>query len=193
MLFNFFTNFVIEWLELLLISFSLLSCSISDLSELLDSGVFDDDFRMYFYSYPKNSHIKTSDEKYICNLLQLPYSTIDDEKLSECANNVFYEHSLDSGQVVINTLMGLEKYPEAILHNPLLLEMATFVNINMVANTFLEALNKNNDKRETCIKYIRSFRLIQNNRTELAVLVTKGLLNSFIHRGMESGLALRQQ
>ena len=56
----------------------------------------------------------------------------------------------------------------------------------MVANTFLEALNKNNDKRETCIKYIRSFRLIQNNRTELAVLVTKGLLNSFIHRGMES-------
>ena len=159
---------------------------ISDLSELLDSGVFDDDFRMYFYSYPKNSHIKTSDEKYICNLLQLPYSTIDDEKLSECANNVFYEHSLDSGQVVINTLMGLEKYPEVILHNPLLLEMATFVNINMVANTFLEALNKNNDKRETCIKYIRSFRLIQNNRTELAVLVTKGLLNSFIHRGMES-------
>lgn len=159
---------------------------ISDLSELLDSGVFDEDFRMYFYSYPKNSHIKTSDEKYICNLLQLPYSSVDDEKLSECANHVFFERSLDSGQVVINTLKGLEKYPEVILHNPLLLETATFVNINMVANTFLEALNKNNDKRETCIKYIRSFRSIQNNRTELAALVTKGLLYSFTHRGMES-------
>lgn len=44
------------------------------IARMLLRGIIDSDYRMYFYSYPKGSYVKDTDEKMISNLLELPYS-----------------------------------------------------------------------------------------------------------------------
>ena len=65
----------------------------NDISKMLESGNISDDFRMYFYSFPKNSYIKNSDERDICNLLLLPNDYPYDEELEEM---LAYKKFIDS-------------------------------------------------------------------------------------------------
>ena len=59
-----------------------------DLSGFLFNGLIADDYRMYFYNYPKGSYIKSSDEKDITNAILYPdkYVSIDNEKVTKVLN-----------------------------------------------------------------------------------------------------------
>lgn len=53
------------------------------IARLLFRGIIDNDFRMYFYSYPKGSYVKDTDEKYISNLIELPEASKKIENLDK--------------------------------------------------------------------------------------------------------------
>ena len=95
------------------------------LCTLILDNVFDDDFRMYFYTYPDNSYIKTVDEKDICNLIKLPTVFHDMEGLDEKVDRVFKNKP---NSIIINTIRDFEKsrvYPEVLISNIKLFELAT--------------------------------------------------------------------
>lgn len=101
------------------------------LIKLVKEGYLDEDYRMYLYSYPKGSHIKTVNEKYLCNLLQLPYNKIEKEKLDVAVENVFKTEN----NVVTNIMQNIPSYPDAILLNDTFLYNAVKINCKKVANT----------------------------------------------------------
>ena len=50
---------------------------IKEISNFIANGLIDDDFRMYFYNYPKGQKIKTMSEKYVEDLLLYPDDQIE--------------------------------------------------------------------------------------------------------------------
>lgn len=98
---------------------------ISDFCHLISDRTFDDDFRMYFYTYPDGSYIKTTDEKDVCNLIKLPNEYNDYTDLDEKVKRIF---SKRPNTIVINTINSLDtsvKFPKVILLNDKLFELAT--------------------------------------------------------------------
>lgn len=63
---------------------------------VLNGNIYD--FRMYFYSYPKNSYIKNSDEKDISNPLLLPGEFHEDEALGEKAERIIQQKKKDDAR-----------------------------------------------------------------------------------------------
>lgn len=102
-----------------------------DLCELVIKGTFDEDFRMYFYTYPQNSHIKTTDEKYLCDLLQLPYSDFDINEFNESVAKV-YSVSVDN--IVTDTIKKISIYPDIVLYNNKIFNVALEHNTKKVYN-----------------------------------------------------------
>ena len=45
---------------------------VTEFCGMVCDGLFNDDYRMYFYTYPKGSHIKTTDERDLCDALLFP-------------------------------------------------------------------------------------------------------------------------
>lgn len=106
-------------------SFDYNSTFVNELCHAIDDGLFDKDFRMYFYTYPIYSHIKTTEEKYLCDVLQLQHHSIEQEVLDASVTSV-YEKTDDN--VVTETLKSLNQFPVAVLLNDKLLELAASMN-----------------------------------------------------------------
>lgn len=62
---------------------------ISEISEMIANGLIDDDFRVYFYNYPKGQKMKTISEKYVEDLLLYPNdeTQINEDKIKEALKN----------------------------------------------------------------------------------------------------------
>lgn len=61
---------------------------IEDFSRMIEDGTIDEDFRMYLYNYPKNSIIRTTDEKDLYKLLLMPNLYYDYANLNEKVNKI---------------------------------------------------------------------------------------------------------
>lgn len=99
----------------------------NDLVKMMLNGEIDNDFRMYFYSYPKGSYIKTSAEKDISNLLLLPSAFPSDDALNEKINEIVStnkEKSIISLLQKISIDSQLDSYPAIILYDKYLFEHA---------------------------------------------------------------------
>lgn len=97
--------------------------------KLIRDNVLDDDFRMYFYTYPDKSYIKTVDEKDVCNLIKLPNIYEDFDKLDEKVTRIFDEKP---NSIVIDTINSIDKdqdYPDVLLINNTLFKIAAECNI----------------------------------------------------------------
>lgn len=97
--------------------------------KLIRDNVLDDDFRMYFYTYPDKSYIKTVDEKDICNLIKLPNVYEDFEGVDEKVARIFDERP---NSIVIDTIKFIDKeqdYPDVLLINDTLFKIAAECNI----------------------------------------------------------------
>lgn len=105
---------------------------ISDLCTLILDGVFNYDFRMYFYTYPVGSHIKTTEERKLCDMLLFPTKFHEYDDLDKITEMVYAE---GNENIVTETIRGLSEYPEVILMNEKLLEMACNINHNMVSSS----------------------------------------------------------
>lgn len=109
----------------------MVDCMKTDIVKMLFNGDISDDFRMYFYSYPKNSYIKNGDEKDISNLLLLPNDYVDDDKLNEKMRRV-----IDSGKesTILSILNRISadaqksSFPPIITKNEFLFESAYTIN-----------------------------------------------------------------
>lgn len=58
---------------------------IDEVADLIANDLIDDDFRLYFYNYPKGQRIKSSEEEYVERLLLYPNNSkdIDEEKIKK--------------------------------------------------------------------------------------------------------------
>ena len=99
---------------------------IKDLCSMVIDGVFDDDFRMYFYTYPQGSHIKTTAEKEICDFLSFPNIYSDYDSLSEAVRRAFSE---SSNSTVEKSIKALKSYPLALLKDDTLFAKAAEISI----------------------------------------------------------------
>lgn len=62
---------------------------VNEISEMIANGLIDDDFRIYFYNYPKGQRMKTISEKYVEDLLLYPNdeTQINEDKIKEALKN----------------------------------------------------------------------------------------------------------
>lgn len=93
-----------------------------ELSLFLINGLITSDFRQYFYSYPKDSYIKTIEESELENLILFPNKEVDFEYL-----NILVEDSIRRGGKVIKSSIQMLKdrkilLPTIILKNEKLLD-----------------------------------------------------------------------
>lgn len=126
---------------------------IKDLSKMLTQRDIDSDFRMYFYSFPKGSYIKNSDEKDISNLLLLPGEFSEDSELDGKINRIL---KLENGGAKIFEIISdiganvnFEVYPSIILKNEFLLKSAFACNLNKVNLRFRKSLSWEADDTTT--------------------------------------------
>ena len=114
---------------------------VEELCGLVAEGIFNDDFRMYFYTYPKGSPIKTTDERELCNYILFPNIYKTHENLDEVVSNVFKD---GKNTIIENTLKSLEKYPPVILENTVLFVAATKVSVEKSFSVFSEEIIESN-------------------------------------------------
>lgn len=93
----------------------------NDLCSMISSEILNDDFRMYFYTYPSGSHVKTTEERRLCDMLLLPARYTDFDELDTYVDAV-YRNGKDN--IVTTTLQSLEHYPRVVLMNQTLLNIA---------------------------------------------------------------------
>ena len=87
---------------------------------------FKDDFRMYFYTYPKDSHIKTTEEREICNCLLFPNQYPIPTNLDDCVTHAYKAGKNDT---IEKTLASLDAFPSIVIENETLLDHA--INVSM--------------------------------------------------------------
>lgn len=148
------------------------------LSELIISGVFDDDFRMYFYTYPQGSHIKTTEEKEVYNFLLLPTQYTDYSKLEETVNKVYAQGDRN---IITQTISRLKTYPIVILKNDILLRIAFEKSADEAYNTFLSAYIKTMIKgvfnAEECTEVLMRLKRIKTPQKQYFIdKVCKGVI-----------------
>lgn len=121
-------------------------CFINDFCSMVASRIFNDDFRMYFYTYPNGSHIKTTEEREICDMLLYPNQNNNFEELDEIVNRAYAD---GENVIVREVLKSLDKYSKVIIMNEVLFKQAVSVSFNKSFDAFdknvLEVLESDND------------------------------------------------
>ena len=97
---------------------------IATLCGMVMEKIFKDDFRMYFYTYPKDSHIKTTEEREICNCLLFPKQYSIPTDLDEYVRMAYIT---GENETIAKTLMPLEVFPQIVIENGTLLNQAVEV------------------------------------------------------------------
>ena len=88
---------------------------IKELAEMIVSGLIDDDFRMYFYNYPKGQRIKTISEKYVEDLL-----LYDNDNDNNVVDEDIIQKALDNNPNVIINCFKRRINEELLLPNNVL-------------------------------------------------------------------------
>lgn len=108
--------------------------------------IFKDDFRMYFYTYPKDSHIKTTEEREICNCILFPKQYSIPTNLDEY---VRFAYITGENETIAKTLVPLEHFPPIVIEHGTLLNQAVEVSIDKAFAVFskkvIDARNPQND------------------------------------------------
>lgn len=86
----------------------------TELCMLIFAGIFDDDFRMYFYTYPKGSHIKTTAEREICDYILFPDQRNDYSGLSDAVSQAF---ETGNNTTVRQAISVSSSFPRVLLEN----------------------------------------------------------------------------
>lgn len=97
----------------------------TELCMLIFAGIFDDDFRMYFYTYPKGSHIKTTAEREICDYILFPNQRSDYSGLSDAVNQAF---ETGNNTTVEQAISARSLFPRVLLENDILFTKSAKIN-----------------------------------------------------------------
>lgn len=123
---------------------------LEELCTMVFDGIFDDDYRMYFYTYPKGSHIKTTEEREICDCLLFPNQYTGSETFAEAVGKAY-----ESGEneTISQTLATLDAFPKIILEHDALFENAVSVSENKAYECFKKNVIENNSQTLDLSKY----------------------------------------
>lgn len=161
---------------------------VDTICELTCDGYIDEDYRMYFYSYPKKSHIKTVHEKLLCDMLQLPYDEINMEKVDAAVENVFKKQE---DNVVIDALNSVGNYPDVILYNQVFLKNAVDCSPRKVAYAIQRFIINNklidDDKAIEILKNVRSL-----NNSQIVEEIIRVSPSSFDEEGKNTLIRFRK-
>lgn len=125
------------FLESKLNTMSLFSDMKKDIIKMIENGDISDDFRMYFYSFPKNSYIKNADERDITNLLLLPNEYAEDDELNNKVKKII---SFDKTSSIIELLYRISNdhdikyFPKIIFDDEFLFTKSYEINSLKVLN-----------------------------------------------------------
>lgn len=106
---------------------------IKTLCGMVMEKIFKDDFRMYFYTYPKDSHIKTTEEREICNCLLFPKQYSIPADLDEYVRLAYIT---GENETIAKTLIPLEIFPPIVIENGSLLNQAVEISIDKAFAAF---------------------------------------------------------
>lgn len=101
---------------------------IDDIKKMIIRGDIDDDFRMYFYSYPKGIYINTTDEKDLNNLMLFPFEYSKDDQLDIKVSRVVEKNS--ESNIILTTIKKIGQpshyhgFPPILIENEYMLNCA---------------------------------------------------------------------
>lgn len=124
-------------------------------------GIFDDDFRMYFYTYPKDSHIKTTEEREICNCLLFPYQHGYTSALDASIERA-YRHG--NNKAVAEVLRTLDAFPLVVIENDTLFKHAASISIQKVFDVFSRNIISESDAKHERETYWRRIKCLDTTQ-----------------------------
>ena len=131
-------------------------------------GIFDDDFRMYFYTYPKDSHITTTEEREICNCLLFPYQYGYTNALDASIERAYrYENN----KAVTEVLRTLDTFPLVVIENDTLFRHAVSISTKKAFDVFSWTIISESDAKHERETYWRRITCLDaNQQTEFKKL-----------------------
>lgn len=105
----------------------------TELCMLIFAGIFDDDFRMYFYTYPKGSHIKTTAEREICDYILFPDQRNDYSGLSDAVSQAF---ETGNNTTVRQAISASSSFPRVLLENNTLFTVSAEISLEKLFYVF---------------------------------------------------------
>lgn len=161
---------------------------IEDICKLIHDGVFNYDFRMYFYTYPSGSHIKTTEERELCDMLLMP-SRFNDYSNIDSASELAY--LTGDNNIVTTTIKGLKEYPEAVLMNETLLRIACENDWHKVASAVKKYIFEPDIEEALTVSFwTRVHNIHFENKDSFIKKLIESLLESF--SSAESVIHMRQ-
>lgn len=146
------------------------SLFVEELCQLINDGIFNYDYRMYFYTYPKNSYIKTTEERRLCDMLLVP-SRFSDYNILEDITDAVYEKGDDN--IVTETMRKLDYFPEVILHNKTLLKVACEIDFNKTCNAIPNLFFKKEYEESVIFRFLCYLHEVEvNNRTDIIAFIS---------------------
>ncbi len=166
------------------------------LCSMVMEKLFNDDFRMYFYTYPKDSHIKTTEERELCNCLLFPNQCKLPDNLDECVAEAYMN---GYNETIAQTMKTLDVFPSIILENGTLLDHATSISMTKAFALFLSKIIESEDSQSSLSPYWERVRYIKDDRRKrfISLCVNKIAVLSdperIIHHRMEIITGLGKQ
>ncbi len=121
---------------------------IKDFCSMMTNRIFNDDFRMYFYTYPKGCHIKTTEERELCDMLLYSNQVKNYDELDE---NIRISYSNGNNEIITDVLNSLDTYPEVVIMNSTLFNHACKVSFDKTFKVF--SINVLECKKENASMY----------------------------------------
>lgn len=136
---------------------------ISDFCDMVLKHVFNADFRMYFYTYPKESHIKTTEERDLCNYLLFSNHNYQTDSLDE---TVAKAYETGENKVVESVMKSLDTFPGIVLRNDQLFEEAIKVSLFKTYEVFCKELIEVTDSKKDFTSYWNRVARLHNDYRE---------------------------
>lgn len=132
----------------------------TDFCEMIRYGDFNDDYRMYFYTYPKGSHIKTTDERTLCDYILLPNSHSQHKDLDEVVARVF-----ESGknEIIKNTIRSLDVYPSVLIENDTLFKLSANIDSEKTFSVFSQEVISSQKSGDEATSFWKRFCLLSED------------------------------
>lgn len=113
-----------------------------ELSDMINNRILDNDFKMYFYSFPKGSYVKNIDEKQICDYIELPNENqYKESDLAEKIKRIFEDKKEKTIYLSIEKVYERgQNFPKIVFENKMLFEMALQIDKNLIIKSLDEMM-----------------------------------------------------
>ncbi len=139
---------------------------IHELCAMIADGVFNDDFRMYFYTYPQGRHIKTTSEREICDFILFPNLNTNYDSLKVAVAQAY----MSGDNITVNEqIKACETYPLPLLKDDTLFEKAADISIDKLFNVFKKTCFDGLDFKDDDLEIWKRMSLLKEHQKNMFV------------------------